>query len=185
MSKKESTTLSLLMSGFSSMLPMVVIRPKNMANQRLLINYTGTAADNKLTLEQVKQSLGILTRRYGKVEKLLTARDFLGMLMHRSEIDNDFKIKVSHTNFAIMFGYGGKRYFVIPNKNEVDVLSFGTHRPDPEMVSRIEAAMPESQLHISVRTPELHGDFKGKSVNQILVLPPEVQSTINNYLKDE
>jgi hypothetical protein len=152
-----------------------------MANQRLLINYTGNAADNKPTLEQVKQSLGILTRRYGKVERTLTVREFLGMLVGRTEIDNDFKIKVSHTNFHIMFGHGGKRYFVIPPKNEIDYLSFGRLHPDPEMVSRIEVSVPGAMVS-PVRG--LSRDFKGISINQELVIPPAVKSTIDKYLKD-
>jgi len=185
MSKKESTTLSLLMSGFSTNHPMVVIRPRNMANQRLLINYTGTAADNSLTLEQVKQSLGILTRRYGKVEGILTIRDFLLMVVNRSEIENDIKIKVSHTKFSIMFGHGGKRYFVIPSKNSVDPLSFGQHSFNRDAVNSLVAELPRSKLLVTFRTPELMGDSKGISVNQELVIPPAIQSTINNYLKDE
>lgn len=205
MSKKESTTLTLLMSGFSTNHPMVVIRPKNMANQRLLINYTGTAVDNKLTLEQVKQSLGILTRRYGKVEKLLTVRDFLGMVMNRSEIDNDFKIKVSHTKFSIMFGHGGKRYFIIPQKNDLDVLSFGSQHsiPPPQLLSRIDTVRPGvvrpqrplyngdallfgPELYTGLNPgPPLTQDFQGTSINQELVIPPAIQSTIDNYLKDE
>lgn len=180
MSKKESTTLSLLMSGFSTNHPMVVIRPRNMANQRLLINYTGTPADNKLTLEQVKQSLGILTRRYGKVEGILTIRDFLLMVVNRSEIENDIKIKVSHTKFNIMFGHGGKRYFVIPQKNDPDVLSFGTHLQPPATVSTITTNKPGAVIR-PTRPPQPLAVLDAVARS----LPPPVLSTINNYLKDE
>ena len=124
--KKPVLEVSLVMSGFHTVLPMAVIKPKGLTNQRLLINIAGWQPG--YSKAEMRLAVSPLTRRYGKLEDILHTKDFVKLTHERSvapNIEKDQKVKVSYTSFNFLMTSGGKRFFVTPMSEAMDTLAFG------------------------------------------------------------
>lgn len=177
--KKPVLEVSLVMTGFQPGLPAVVIRPTGLANQRLLINISGWQSGHSKA--EMRLAVSPLTRRYGKLEDIIHTKDLIKLVHTRSKspnIEKEQKVKVSYTSFNFLMTSGGKRYFVVPQHEGYDVLSFGKDVFfQPAVISRIETNKP------GVVKPTRPGNPLG--VIDAMSLPEPVVKTIANFVEGD
>lgn len=146
--KKPVLEVSLVMAGFQPGLPMAVIKPTGLANQRLLINVSGWKPG--YSKAELRLAISPLTRRYGKLEDIIHAKDLIKLTHDRStapNIEKEQKVKVSYTAFHFLMTSGGKRYFIVPTE-VVDVLSFGVKAYVPVNGGWLDVSPPDGKLRV-------------------------------------